>query len=371
MFMTRSAFLVSVVIPAFNASATIAETIHTVLNQSYKNIEIIVVNDGSSDNTADVVRGLMATHPCIHLLEQANQGVSAARNKGIRAAKGEFIAFIDADDLCHPDKILLQIERFQKGGDRLGVVYTWLAFISQEGNIIPGRSVAETYEGDVYGPLLISNFIGGSTLMVRRNCFETVGLYDTNLRVNEDQKLHLALAAHYDFGVVPRFLFGYRLQTTGLAHDLKSFRVAQDQLRDEVRRQYPNLPGWLFRWSAANNLWNLGLRALRAHRYKEGIPLLLLTMTRDPAFMLQPAFRSFVLNILRRLMKIKQKHSDDREQLHFLDPRAEATIVPSTPSFTRARMKRLASFRLTDRGKWPRTLCYVEALAVLSQCLVK
>jgi glycosyltransferase involved in cell wall biosynthesis len=118
----------------------------------------------------------MATDPRIHLLEQANQGVSAARNKGIRAAKGEFIAFIDADDLCHPDKIRLQVERFQAGGPNLGVVYTWLAFIDEDGNIIPGRSFAETYEGDVYAPLLISNFIGGSTLMVRRECFEIAGL---------------------------------------------------------------------------------------------------------------------------------------------------------------------------------------------------
>jgi len=217
--------------------------------------------------------------------------------------------------------------------------------------------------------LLISNFIGGSTLMVRRNCFETVGLYDTTLRVNEDQKFHLALAAQYDFGVVPRFLFGYRLQATGLAHDLKGFRVAQDQLRDEVGRQYPNLPDWLFRWSAANNLWNLGLRALRAHRYREGIPLLLLTMARDPGFMLQPAFRSLLLHILRRLMRIKRKHSYDREQFHFLDPRAEATIVPSTPSFSRERVKRLASIRLADCKDWPKTVYFVEAFAVLSQCM--
>jgi glycosyltransferase involved in cell wall biosynthesis len=78
--MNRSKCLVSVVIPAYNASGTITETIHAVLNQSYQNIEVIVVNDGSSDDTADVVRRLMSRHPCIHLLEQENQGVSAARN---------------------------------------------------------------------------------------------------------------------------------------------------------------------------------------------------------------------------------------------------------------------------------------------------
>jgi hypothetical protein len=106
----------------------------------------------------------------------------------------------------------------------------------------------------------------------------------------------------------------------------------------------------------ANNLWNLGIRALRAHRYREGIPLLLLTLTRDPGFILQPTFRGFVSNVLMRLLRIKPKHSDNPEPLHFLDPRAEATIVPSTPSFTEARRKRLASFRLTkslpnDTGK--------------------
>ena len=297
--MEEMADLVSVVIPAYNAGRTIGETLDSVISQSYRAIEIIVVDDGSTDDTVAVVQRRMAEIPSLQLLTQTNQGVSTARNAGIRAARGAFIAFIDADDLWHRDKIALQVAQFRRDRNRLGVVYTWSTYMSRDGHILPGRAFAETYEGDVYAPLLICNFMNG-TLMVRRQCFESVGLYDTALRVNEDLKMHLALARRYDFAVVPRFLSGYRLQTTGLSHDIRRLRTAQGQVRAEMRQQNPHLPGWLFRWSEGNNLWNLGARALRAGRYVEGVQLMMLTFVRDPGFLFQPAVRAAVVAVMRR-----------------------------------------------------------------------
>jgi glycosyltransferase involved in cell wall biosynthesis len=342
--MEEMADLVSVVIPAHNAARTIGETIDSVISQSYRTMEVIVVDDGSTDDTVAIVRRRMADTPSLRLVTQTNQGVSAARNAGIRAARGAFIAFIDADDLWHRDKIALQVARLRRDGNRLGIVYTWSTYMSLDGHILPGRAFAETYEGDVYAPLLTCNFMNG-TLMVRRQCLERVGLYDTALRVNEDLKMHLALARYYDFGVVPRFLSGYRLQTTGLSHDIRRLRMAQGQVRDEVRRQNPHLPGWLFRWSEGNNLWNLGARALRAHRYVEGLQLLMLTFVRDPGFLFQPAVRAALRAVVRRglgrVIAARKRH----DRYHFLDPRAEASIVPPTSSFSHARRKRLASLQ--------------------------
>lgn len=336
--------LVSVVIPAYNAGRTIGETLDSVISQSHRAIEIIVVDDGSTDDTVAVVRHRMADSPFLKLLTQTNQGVSTARNAGIRAAQGAFIAFVDADDLWHRDKIALQVARFRQDGDRLGVVYTWSTYMSGDGHILPGRAFAETYEGDVYAPLLTCNFMN-NTLMVRRQCFDRVGLYDTALRVNEDLKMHLALARNYDFGVVPRFLSGYRLQTTGLSHDIRRLRTAQRKVREEVRRQYPHLPGWVFRWSEGNNLWNLGARALRAGRYVEGLQPVMLTFVRDPSFLFQPAVRAAVVAVMRRGLGCVTPARKRHERYHFLDPQAEASIVPPTPSFSRARRKRLASLQ--------------------------
>jgi glycosyltransferase involved in cell wall biosynthesis len=343
--MEEMADLVSVVIPACNAGGTIGETLDSVISQSYRPMEIIVVDDGSTDDTAAVVRRRMAEIPFLRLLTQANQGVSAARNTGIRAARGAFIAFIDADDLWHRDKVALQVARFQRDGNRLGVVYTWSTYMSADGHILPGRAFAETYEGDIYAALLICNFMNG-TQMVRRQCLESVGLYDTALRVNEDLKLHLALAAHYDFGVVPRFLSGYRLRTTGLSHDIRGLRMAQRQVRDEVRRQNPHLPYWLFRWSEGNNLWNLGARALRAGRYAEGLQLLMLTFVRDPGYLFQPAVRAALLAVVRRGLGRVPAARNLHERYHFLDPRAEASIAAPMPSFSHSRRTRLAALRL-------------------------
>jgi glycosyltransferase involved in cell wall biosynthesis len=343
---------VSVVIPAYNAAGTISETLESVVAQSYRPIEIIVVDDGSADDTAAIVRSRMADIPYLRLLTQANQGVSAARNAGIRAAKGAFIAFVDADDLWHPDKIALQVARFRSGGDRLGVVYTWAIDLNRAGNTAPGRGFSYSYEGNIYAPLLVCNFIN-NTLMVRRECFDTVGLYDTAIQANEDLKMHLALAEHYDFGVVPRFLAGYRVWTNGLAHDIAGLRRTQDQLRERTRREHPHLPRWLYRWSESNNLWNLGVRALRAGRYGEGVQMFGRTFVRDPGFLFQPAFRAALKGVVRRALGRGGAARNGRapEQYHFLDPRAEANIVPPARGFSDARMSRIASLQARAKAQ--------------------
>jgi glycosyltransferase involved in cell wall biosynthesis len=335
---------VSVVIPAYNAADTIGETLDSVIAQSYRRLQIIVVDDGSTDGTAAVVKRRMATAPHLQVLTQANQGVSAARNAGIKAARGAFVAFVDADDLWHPDKIALQVERFRRGGDRFGVVYTWAIDLSRDGTVVPGRGFSYSYEGNIYAPLLVCNFIN-NTLMARRECFDTVGLYDAGVHANEDLKMHLALADHYEFGVVPRFLAGYRVATTGLAHNIAGLRRTQDELRDRTRRDHPHLPRWLYRWSESNNLWNLGVRAVRAGQYGDGLRLIGRTFVRDPGFLFQPALRAALKGAARRVLARVDvaRNGHARERHHFLDPRAEASIVPPARGFSDARMNRIAA----------------------------
>src|SRR5215212_2053917 len=106
--------LVSVIIPAFNCAGTIVTTIESVLKQSYNPIEIIVVDDGSTDNTATIVQSLAETHASISLIRKPNEGVASARNAGIEAAQGDLIAPIDSDDLWHASKIAKQVQAFQQ-----------------------------------------------------------------------------------------------------------------------------------------------------------------------------------------------------------------------------------------------------------------
>ena len=130
--------LVSVIVPAYNAAATIGETLRSALAQTYPQLEVLVVDDGSTDATADIVRSFVARDPRVRLLQQANAGVAAARNLAIAQSRGAYVAPLDADDLWHPQKIALQLEALRRGGPRVGVVYCWWRVIDMRAALRSG-----------------------------------------------------------------------------------------------------------------------------------------------------------------------------------------------------------------------------------------
>ncbi|MDF2765542.1 MAG: glycosyltransferase family 2 protein, partial [Rhodospirillales bacterium] len=130
--------LVSVVIPAFNAERFLARTLDSVSRQTYSALEIIVVDDGSLDGTAGIVRQQAALDPRVRLIRQENAGVAAARNRGIAESDGCFVAPLDADDLWHPQKIELQLRRFEERPSA-GLVYCWSIGIDEEDRVMRQR----------------------------------------------------------------------------------------------------------------------------------------------------------------------------------------------------------------------------------------
>ena len=213
--MIDSGPLVSVVVPAFNAARTISETLHSVSQQTHRTLEVTVVNDGSTDETADIVRKYSWADPRIRILSKPNGGVASARNEGIRASSGEFIAFIDADDLWHPTKIAKQLKVLLAGGPEMALVYSPFRLIDAGGKVL-----ASPHKYGVSGWVLYrhfySNIVGnGSALLVRKRVLEEFGGFDTRLRREgaegcEDLLLQLRIAAHYRFGEVSEYLVGYR-----------------------------------------------------------------------------------------------------------------------------------------------------------------
>jgi glycosyltransferase involved in cell wall biosynthesis len=127
--------LVTVVIPAYNAEATIDETLQSVRAQTYPSLEIVVVDDGSTDSTAQIVERHAVADARVLLIRQPNQGVAAARNAAIAAGRGQFIAPIDADDVWHPSKIEKQLAAMRDGGSKVGLVYTWSALLDQQSRV--------------------------------------------------------------------------------------------------------------------------------------------------------------------------------------------------------------------------------------------
>ena len=162
--------LVSIVMPAFNAAAFISESIDSVLRQTYRDWELIIVNDCSSDSTSDIVRGYREQDPRIIILtNDRNQGVSMTRNRGVREAKGDWIAFLDSDDLWTPDKLERQMRLLHNGeenGEMPDLVFTGSAFIDSSGR--PASYCLEVPKRISYHELLKQNLISCSSVLVRK-----------------------------------------------------------------------------------------------------------------------------------------------------------------------------------------------------------
>ncbi|MBD2449489.1 glycosyltransferase family 2 protein [Nostoc sp. FACHB-152] len=205
---------ISVLIPAYNAMNYLPETIENVLSQTFTDFEVIVVNDGSADETERWVSQIK--DPRVKLITQENQGLAGARNTGIAHAKGEYITFLDADDLWEPTKLEKQL-RVMEENPEVALVYTWVAFIDEMGKPT-GRVFKNQAEGDVWQKLTEHNIVeSGSVAMVRRSCFEDIGLFDRNLgSYLEDWDMWLRIASRYSFKVVKEPLVYYR-QLSGSA----------------------------------------------------------------------------------------------------------------------------------------------------------
>lgn len=204
---------ISVVITAYNASKWIAATLDSVLAQDFIDFEVIVIDDGSTDNTALVVADYGERVRCIY---RPNGGQPSARNVGIRAARGEYIAFVDADDLWTKEKLRLQMDLLQKTG--LAWVYCdAFAFDDQSGKrLYRFGEVVRQLTGDILESLFFNHFIPSPTPVIRKSVFEHVGYFDEDLQFSEDWNMWLKIAAHYPIGLVSMPLAGYRVHSTSM-----------------------------------------------------------------------------------------------------------------------------------------------------------
>ncbi len=237
---------VSVIVPVYNSERFIHASLASVFDQTYRDYELIVVDDGSTDGIRAAVTALGTS---VRYIDQANAGPAAARNAGISAARGEFISFLDADDLWLPQKLAVQVAAMDARPD-LGLLFADEDEFDEHGVqcaslLGTSRFHADISRGtampDAFQKLLEENYIPTSTVMARRECFETAGLFDSALKVSEDRDMWSRIAATYPIAAIPQILGRKRVVSASASRNVERTLRARITMWTKLRAMFPNL----------------------------------------------------------------------------------------------------------------------------------
>jgi len=252
--------LVSVVIPSYNAGPFIGRTIDSVMSQSYKNLEIVVVDDGSSDGTPDIVARFGDP---VRLILQHNDGVSAARNRAIAEARGELIAFLDHDDVWYPEKLERQVHLLSTRPE-VGLVYSNADFIDVTDHPMwTYLARPRLHRGQVLGRLFLDCFVPLLTVVVRARLLAEVGQFAAGWHIAEDYDLFLRFAERTEVDYVDEVLAGYRIHRGNLSRDFTRRLLEEQEVLQACLVRNPGLKTEL--GDAAIRLRMAGLRCEFGH----------------------------------------------------------------------------------------------------------
>lgn len=334
--------LVSVIIPAYNAADTIAVTLASVRAQSYRSIEIIVVDDGSTDDTLDIVRTIARDEPRLRIIAQANGGVARARNAAIAQAQGVWIAPIDADDIWHPDKLMRQMQVALSAAAPV-LVYSWCRRIDAQDRVISDQG-RPMHEGMRLDQLLGTNFLNNaSNAMVRTDVARAVGGFEEAFQAfraygAEDIAFYLAVAERGPIAPAPGFLIGYRITGAGMSASARRMRMSIEMALFQLEQRRPDLsPSLLALSRTFYDLYAAGL-ALRSGQRRQFAGYLARAAIRRPGVTaLFLCCAPFWLRTEARAMR--------ESSLHFADLAADAPghTPPLSALFDRFRAARIRS----------------------------
>ena len=294
---------ISVVIPVYNGEKTIQETIKSVLSQTFSDFELIVINDGSQDSTVNRVATIQDTR--VKVVSYPNAGLSATRNRGISLATGEYISFIDADDLWTPDKLEAQFNALQEN-PQASVAYSWTDHIDECGQFF--RSGPHfTFNGNVYARLLLIDFVGsGSNPLIRTQAFAEVGGFDESLPAVEDWDMWLRLAARYQFVAVPSPQIFYRVYVNSMSFNVLGMEESSLRVIDRAVTHAPESVAHLKQFSLGNRYKYLTWKALdgtpERRRALTAVRFLWNTVSNDPSLLHKRIIWKVLLKIVIALL---------------------------------------------------------------------
>src|SRR3989338_6857241 len=262
---TNNLPLVSVILPTYNCAAFLPHSIGSILAQTYNSYEIIVVDDGSTDNTKEVLYPFMQRIKYI-LLEQ-NKGLPTARNIGILSAHGKYIAFIDADDLWLPEKLQTDIEYFETHPE-VSMVYSKHLNIDQNGRMLDEASQKRLPSGNVFAQLFSEqNFINTSSVIVQKEVFKTTGLFDEQLFNCQDWDMWLRITFYFKVGGINTPLLKYRHNPHSLSKNrnnvLKYQKIVIDKTYNSFKDKGKGISNKLYKRRLSSHYAKVGRHFLR------------------------------------------------------------------------------------------------------------
>jgi len=259
--------LVSVIIPTYNRAAYLQKALQSVKEQTYHTLEIIVIDDGSTDDTRKMLENYQGP---LHYFYQENRGISAARNAGIKKAHGEYIAFLDSDDYWLPEKTAQQLALFSRHPE-YGLVASQCASIRIDGSYReknrPGKS------GWVLKDLFKANFIRTSAAMVKKECLKNIGLFDEALKECEEYDFWLRIAARYPVGFINKPLAVYVDNQQGVSTDSLTGRLYRLQVLEKKYLQ-EKIPAQLYTRRIADTCHYIGRHYIRKRDRQRGLQYL-------------------------------------------------------------------------------------------------
>lgn len=251
--------LISVIVPVFNGEITIRDTIESVLNQTFSDFELITIDDGSQDSSLDIISQIPDSR--IKVFSYSNAGLAASRNRGLAQASGEYISFIDADDLWTQDKLEAQLNALL-ANPQAGVAYSWTDYIDESSQFLR-RGSHISVNGDVLEALLLVNLLENcSNPLIRREAINSVGNFDESLPAAQDWDMWLRLAARYHFIVVRSPQIVYRVSSSSMSANVFRLEAATLQVFEKAYNQAPESLQHLKRYSLANLYKYLTFKAL-------------------------------------------------------------------------------------------------------------
>jgi glycosyltransferase involved in cell wall biosynthesis len=330
--------IVSVIIAAFNAQRWINLSIESAQSQTLREIEIIVVDDGSTDDTAEMVMRIAKDDPRIHLIQQPNAGVGAARNAGIRSARGKFVAPLDADDLWQPEKLARQVKRMEERGEETALIYCWHQWLDEDGVALGWESPFRV-EGMARSAIILRNFIGNASVpLFRSDAVHQAGLYLTRDEQGgaqgcEDWDLSIRIAERWEIGLVDDVLVGYRQTHACMSSQAPSMAQSFQMVMDRARLRNVDLPLALFRWAEGHFQSYLVSKSYGSCDYPSCIVAASRAILSDPVLILNRNLHQLTLKSLiwlatgKRRSAPRRPNSDDAKKAPARSPRSSTSLL--------------------------------------------